>query len=343
MKIYFRHLFFRISAIFCIAMTLLIMLISLTQVLKYLHLVTQGAGLLDLIDVMIFNIPAILYIILPIGTVVSVLYFYFTLSKSNEIILLKGLGLNNFQIASPGLFFACLVTLGSYFVTINLLPSFFTHLRAKIVEISSGAMVDSFRPNSFNRITNGLNIYLGRQKEHNVFENIVIFDHRQKERFFIAKKAKIYFADNALSLHLIKGQMQIVVDNKGACDNLKFTDFNLNIALPNPLDNLAKHSEGLALSELLHSGDPKLIAQGHQRIVWPAYNFVLVFFALSKFLNQPKLSWAQLKLIFTLILIVLIYFSICSLSIEYAEFFYVQYLSPLLLVLFSWSIMIVKH
>jgi lipopolysaccharide export system permease protein len=70
---------------------------------------------------------------MPIISVIAVIYIYNRLQNERQLTILRGAGLNNYQIAKPALFVATIVTVITTYISAYLLPVSYTHLKKILV------------------------------------------------------------------------------------------------------------------------------------------------------------------------------------------------------------------
>lgn len=335
MKIYTRYIFLKLVKHFLLINTVIIVVISLFQMLKFIYLISKGALLFEVIDLVVLSMPSMLYVVLPISTMLSCLYTYNSLIKNQEITILRGAALSNFQIASPALVFSIIITILTYYITISLAPSFYTQLKNKIFEIKNNYTIEAIEANSFNRLNKYITVYLGNKTGRNSFENILIFDKTEKSKVFIAKRGELKFQDEFLDLTLRDGAIQSF-DEENQLTSMNFVDFFLKISLYNQQRRSEKDMSEHTISELLYSKNAKFVAEANQRILWPSYNFVLVFFAIGAFLYKPKnLFLDKVKLILYTFALIIIYFMLSTLGVKSHHYKYFPYLWTVLVLSFS--------
>jgi lipopolysaccharide export system permease protein len=326
MRLYFKHIFLQLITQFALINSVFISIISLVQLLKFIYLVNNGAILGDIIDIVFLSLPSILFILLPVSTCLSILYCYNNLIKIREIHILRSIGLNNFQIARPGLIFAIVITAISYYLALSMAPTFFTKLKDKIFEIRNNYSIELIQENSFNKVNKNLTIYLGKKLNKSSFENVIIFDSIENSKLFVAKSADIKLNNGILELQLNDGVMQNIVDLTKK-HLLEFSEFNIKIDLTkNTINRNSKDIGEYFLPELFYSQNPKFLAEAHQRILWPLYTFLLALCSLSILLSKAQID-NQRKIVMAmyLLIVILIYFILHILTIKYQHFAATQY------------------
>jgi lipopolysaccharide export LptBFGC system permease protein LptF len=257
------------------------------------------------------------------------------LAKTQEITILRGSALSNFQIAQPALIFAILISILTYYVTACLAPSFFTQLKNKIFTLRNSYTIEAIEENSFNKLNNKTTIYLGNKIGNNAFKNILIFDETDKSKIFIAKFGELKPLDKSVQLLLKHGTIQ-EFDKNNYLTSLNFEDFVLKVDLYTTTERYSKDISEYSITDLLNSNKPKFVAEGHQRIIWPSYSFLLVFFTLSIFLYKPRNTFAdKVKLTLYTLTAVFTYFALSALTTRNPSAVYLPYLWSALIFLFS--------
>lgn len=331
MKIYYRYLTSKLIINFVIVNIIIISIACLLQLLRFASLISKGVMMFEVVDVIIFGIPSIFYTISPFTSVLTTLYTYYAIIQNQEIIALRGLGLNNFRIALPALSLALIITCFVYYIGCNLLASS-EILRNKISDLKNNYIFDIIKENSFNQINNNITIYLGTKQSNNYFDNIVIFDKTDDTKIFIAKNGKLNFDSATLYLKLYDGNIQQINKDKKNF-NLKFSKFNLKVDLYDK--KLVKNLKHYDIHSLLKSDDSKLRAKAHQMILWPSYNFALTFLSVALLLRKSLLFRDKVQLLTTLFSVTGIYFVLHILSINNYKLVYIPYIWTSSILLFS--------
>jgi lipopolysaccharide export system permease protein len=335
MKIYAKYIFLKLLKNFSLISAVVLVIISLFQLLKFIYLISKGALLFDVIDLVVLSIPSMLYVVLPLSTLQSAAYTYNSLVKSQEITILRGAALSNFQIARPAIVFSIIVTILTYCITIYFAPSFYTQLKNKVFELRNNYTIEAIEENSFNRLNKYTTIYLGSRISGNAFKNILIFDETGKSKIFIAKVGEIKFADSVVELRLKNGTVQ-ELDQNNYLNSLNFDDFDLKVNLYTSYKRYAKDINEYSMSELFASKKPKFIAEASQRLLWPSYNFLLVLFSLGMFLHKPKNTFTdKIKIVLQNLLIIAIYFISTTIAMKDAAAIWLPYLWSLIVFFYS--------
>lgn len=290
-------------------------LVWITQILKFLYLIDKGIKISHFFSLIILILPSLLFILTPLATTIAIIYTYIHLSEKRQIIILQNLGLNNFKLATPALLVATIITLFSYYISTSLLPLSYNKLKTDLNFMKNNYSSTLITEKIFNQISKDVTVYFDSKLDNETMVGLIIFDNRKPDNqaIIFAKSGNIKTYSDGSIFELDHGTRQ-AYDHNNNLTNLNF-DF-LVIELANKIDiskvsNNRRETNEYYIQELLNPDDTvdeqrkiKLIAEGHQRLIWPMYNFILVLISLSIFLRQPYNKKSHLKQIFITISLV---------------------------------------
>ena len=117
------YIFKEMATPFLLSVVLLSATILLGNILKLLELLlTQGAGLVNIVFLVITMIPSFMIYTLPASFLVSVLIACTRMSSDNEIIALKASGLSLTAVIKPVFLMAIIVYIAVLLVTLFVYP-----------------------------------------------------------------------------------------------------------------------------------------------------------------------------------------------------------------------------
>ena len=111
MSTYKKYIFKTIFPTFLTLSAVLTSLVWITQTLRLVHLIDKGIEFKTFLKIVVFLIPSLLFMILPVITVISVIVVYNRLQDERQLIILRSAGLSNFNLAKPALFITILITI----------------------------------------------------------------------------------------------------------------------------------------------------------------------------------------------------------------------------------------
>ncbi|MFY9589228.1 LptF/LptG family permease [Rickettsia endosymbiont of Halotydeus destructor] len=274
-------------------------LVWITQILKLLYLFDKGIKITDFFNLIILVLPSLLFVLLPIVTVIAVIYTYNDLKTARKLIILQVSGVNNLQLARPAFFVALVVTLFAYYLSSAAMPLSYINLKSRLSFIKNNYISNMIEEKTFNKISKDITLYIDKKLTDNTMTGLVVFDNRNLENpsILFAETGILNIYDNDPVFKLNKGIRQIY-DKNGNLTQLSFNSLKVRLSKDNSLaherDKYNRDINEYYIQELLQPDSElpaqkkiKLIAEGHQRLLWPLYNFALTFLALAVFLRYP--------------------------------------------------------
>ena len=305
MDTYKKYIFKAILPTFLILSAVLTSLVWITQTLRLVHFIDKGIAFQSFIKIITLLIPSLLFMILPVITVISIIVVYNRLQEERQIIILQSSGLSNFYLAKPALYLAIFITIFSAYISAYLMPYSYNKLKEETNSFQKGYVTGIIDARTFNQVSTTSTIYIDRKHSDGLMEGVIFFDNNipKNRTIFFAKQGRIITTspDNA-KFELIDG-LRHSYDKNGKLTKLHFDILSVSITNDTSEEKSRnKTSLELYLNEMLwpDSSLPiekqtRLIADGHIRIIWPLLNFAFVFLALSIFLKQPYNRKSHIK------------------------------------------------
>ncbi len=262
--------------------------IWLTQSLRFVNIViNKGLPISTFIELIMFLLPDLICVVLPGALLVATLYTYNRITADNELVVMRSIGMSNWQIAKPVIILATVLTVLLYSVTLYILPHAyrnFKDLEYGIRNTLSAAMLQEGEFNSFKGVT----IYIkSRQGPRNI-SGIILHDARNPKKPFTttAEHGSLLETDTGLRIILANG-IRHEAHHKSRQPSMLYFDQHI-IDLDNPsitkVRRYRKPNERF-LGELLSpEGNiskiqrAKFVSEGHQRLLTPlnALAFALI-------------------------------------------------------------------
>ena len=160
---------------------------------------------LEMIQLFTYNLPSILFYILPVSFLVAVVVTLLRLSNDNELMALFALGSNANAVMRRLFFIASLFTLILLMLSLALIPKTKQQFEAFQQEKTTQAQIN-ITPSSLGQKFGDLFIYV-KSKDDETMNDIVIYkkDQSNTAQLFIAKKANFDTQDSLITLTLHKG------------------------------------------------------------------------------------------------------------------------------------------
>jgi lipopolysaccharide export system permease protein len=286
--------------------------------------------------------------IMPIVTVLSIIYVYSKLKEDRQLLILRSSGLDDFSLARPALFMAFLLTIFSYYISAYLMPLSYNILKEELSNLKNNYVSNIIDTRTFNQISKNTTIYIDKKDKNGLLEGIVLFDNKNPEAKSVvfARQGSIILKNGKPVFELTKGLRQ-AYDSLGNITKLRFEKLIVEISdNQNENEERVRDNMELYIHEMIWPNgnleidkQEKLIAEGHGRIIWPLYNYALAFLALCMFLKQPYNRHANskglIKTALPLILITYFHFTLQKLSYNNLYFIFLCYANVFLCIIFS--------
>lgn len=263
--------------------------IWLTQSLRFLDfIVNRGIGLGTFIKFILLLLPDLISIILPIGTLIGVLFVFNRLYVDSEWVVFKALGLSHLKIAVPAISFAGVVIAFLYSVNLYFLPLSFQKFKDLEHNIRNNTAAAIIQPGEFNTLK-GVTFYAKQRQRNGVLKGVLIYDVRDpdKEVMITAEQGLLLDTPEGMRFVLLNGNRQEYVPDTGQPNLLSFDQYALDV-VPTSLDAKERQRKPHErfLNELLTPSEiekdslfvDKLKAEAHQRLLMPftVLGFILI-------------------------------------------------------------------
>jgi len=159
----------------------------------------------EMVKLFSYNLPSILFYILPVSYLVAVVISLLRLSNDNELMALFALGSNANLIMKRFFLIASLFTILLLMLSLALMPKTKQQFKAFQQEKATQAQIN-ISPSKLGQKFGDLFIYV-KSKENEIMHNIVIYkkDKANTAKIFIAKKANFETKESLITLTLHDG------------------------------------------------------------------------------------------------------------------------------------------
>lgn len=269
----------------------------ITQIVKFFYLIDRGFAIIDFLKLVSLFIPLIIFMIMPIATLISIIYVYTKLKNNFQILVLQQSGLSDLSIVKPALFFASLISIICCLISFYLLPYSYKIQKSQLNFIRNNYINSFIEAKTFNKISKHITMYVDKKISQSQFYGIIVFDSYKPEekRVIIAKYCSIELKNNLPLLKLHDGFSQLQND-KGKIINTHFQEMKINGNINRNSENKATFSNSLELfiHQMLHPNQEILnvkkrstiLVDMSHRIIWPLFSYALTFLGLSILITQ---------------------------------------------------------
>ena len=277
-----------------IATAVLVFAIWLTQSLRLVEVIVEGAAPFDVfLTLVALSLPNFLTTVLPIALAAAVMFTYNRLMSDNEVVVLRACGLSPLGLARPALLVAVAVTTMVYSLNLYIVPMANREFQQLKELVESEYATVFLREGQFNTLGEGITIYFRERNRSGELLGILIHDSRRDGEpvTIIAEQGVMLRTDTGPRVVMLRGNRQQADDQTGNVSILYFDRYAVDLEILKPDFGLThpRPRERL-VDELLNppEDDPwdrtRLIATGHQRLSSPLLSFGVTAIALGALL-----------------------------------------------------------
>lgn len=264
-----------------VGLTLVLTLaIWLTQSLRFISMIMlQGVTFSAFMGLMLWILPDLILLALPVGFLISVLFVYNKLVADHESVVLKSAGCSLFFFLRPILWIGSVGTLFLYLVSLYLLPLSLQTFREKQVSFRSQYSQAMIHEGEFNTL-GGVIIYADRYEPDGLIQGLFIYDNRNPSQPVTVMAQQAFMMDdgeNGLNIVLLKGNRQMFDPVRKQPSLLQFEQYVLTISPEIPQNHIRKPYE-MFLSELLASPQHADQVEQHKRQTEIYQRFLMPFY-----------------------------------------------------------------
>lgn len=265
-------------------------IVWLTQALRFIDfIVNQGVSIVIFLKLTALLVPSLLLMILPAALFTAVLFVYNRLMLDSELIVMQAAGLSRWRLSLPALQVAAAVMLIGYAIAFYLQPVSYKQFREMQLYLRNNYVSILLQEGVFSNPVEGLTVFIRERDDNNILHGILVHDNRLPEGSvtMMAEEGKLVETPQGPRFLLKNGNRQEI--RRGKLSFLSFESYTLDISLydqsiksrlPDPqelfVNQLFTYDDTISAAENL-----KRLAEGHQRLLWPAYSLALTLVALS--------------------------------------------------------------
>jgi lipopolysaccharide export system permease protein len=263
--------------------------IWLAQSLRLIDLIVNRGLSIDIfLYLALLILPRFLYIVLPIGAFIAVLFTFNRLTSESELVAMRSVGLSHLALARPvlilaGIAFLMLMSLSAYF-----LPASNRAFKDLQFEIRNRFVSSLLQEGTFTTIADKLTIYIRNRDDRGEVTGLLIHDNRDPKRPVTILAERGLFAETPAGSRIVmaNGNRQQFDSEARKLSLLTFEHYTLDLdSLHDAPVVRYREAQERFLDELLFpppETDPGLrasfLVEAHRRILVPlsAFTFSLI-------------------------------------------------------------------
>ncbi len=269
-------------------------IVWLTQALRFIDfIVNQGVSITVFLTLTVLLIPSLLFMILPPALFCSVLFVYNKLKIDSELVVMQAAGLSRWKLAKPALQVSVGVMAVAYAIALYVQPVSYKQFRDMQSFLRNNYVSILLQEGVFSNPVEGLMVFIRERDADNILHGILVHDARTPGTSvtMMAEEGKLVETSQGPRFFLKIGNRQEV--KNGKLSFLNFDSYTLDISLyaksmsvrPADPQELFLH-QLFTYNDAISPGDNnKRFAEGHQRLLWPAYAGCLTLLALAVLLT----------------------------------------------------------
>ncbi len=225
-----------------------------TRMLSVTELVvSQGVGLGQVLRLVLFLVPGIVFFALPAASLISSLLAFIRLSSDNEIIALKSSGISLYQVLPPVLVLSTAAFLLAVVTAFAGLPWGNRSMRDMVMEIAQSKADVGLKERVFCQPFDDVVFYITDLSAGNqVMNDVFVVDKREREMTYtiIAREGRILVQPDVRSIVVRFENGTIFMEQQGqeAVRTVQFKSYDLKVGLEDIMESLA--SSGKAPKEM---------------------------------------------------------------------------------------------
>ena len=259
MNIFDRYIFKNLLTAMLSVALVLVVLIMLTQSLRFLELVMDsGASGLSFWILTLLALPRFLEIIFPLSMMAGVLFVYNRMRGDSELTAIRAMGHSPLGLAKPALILAILVTVFLWSMTLWVAPKSLNQMKYMRQVIQAQFSAFLLRDGVFNKVGKDLTVYIREKVGDQELRGIVIHDMRETQRApatIMAKNGKIASGENGYEVLVFEGSRQSMNPKTNVLQRLNFDRYVVELPDSTPVHERWKEPDERTIIELL---DPDL-------------------------------------------------------------------------------------
>ncbi|MFW0778019.1 MAG: LPS export ABC transporter permease LptF [Rickettsiales bacterium] len=269
-------------------------IVWLTQALRFIDvIVNQGVSIMVFLTLTVLLVPSLILMILPPALLCSVLFVYNKLKIESELVVMQAAGLSRWRLGLPAIQVAAGVAIIGYFIAMYLQPVSYKQFKEMQFFLRNNYASILLQDGVFNSPVPGLTVFIRERDENNILHGILVHDARTPDVSItmMAEEGKLVETAQGPRFLMVNGNRQ--EKQNGKLSFLNFEKYTLDISLyTKEMGKRYKDPQELFLHELFRYDDTrsmqdnlKRYAEGHQRILWPAYSLCITLVALAVLLS----------------------------------------------------------
>lgn len=207
--------------------------VFLTQSLRFLELVVEsGASSLSFWLMTSLALPRFFEIIVPLAAMAGTIFVYNRMSMDSEMVAIRSIGYSPYQIGRSALMLSLVLALFLYAISMFIAPSALSNMNKMRQVIKSQFSNVLFKEGVFNRVGNGLTLYIKEKNSAGEMAGLMIHDNRPENpnpSTVLAKRGIVLNDDGELQVVVYEGSRQEYDSTRKVLQRLDFERYIIDL------------------------------------------------------------------------------------------------------------------
>ena len=277
-------------------MCVIVALVWLGQIMKLSYIIELGIGITKFTFLTLASLPTVTLSTIPLAATVACFFGYNYLYSDRELIALAASGFSNMNIALPAIKLASGIAVFGYLLSFYISPMSYHMLKQDMSYFRGNYISSVIHEHTFDMLSKNVVLFVNEKESSSKMRGIIMFDHRKQDSpvTVFANMGQLGMSGDVPVFELYDGLRQ-EVDKNGQMNQMTFS--HLIISMPSKHDsrgNAPKDLQEFTIAELINpDGDysearlRQMVAEKHQRFIWPGYIVALVTLTLAIYLREP--------------------------------------------------------
>lgn len=256
MNIFDRYVFKNLLISTVFISIVLMVVVFLTQSLKFLELVMESGADSGTFWVLTFlALPRFFEFIVPFGLCAAVLFVYNRMSMDSELVIMRSGGYAPFDLARPALMLAMVITIFLWGMTMWVAPKALSGMNELRQAVKAQVSSLLFRDGVFNQVTDGLTIYIRGRDGSGDLRGVMIHDSRdldQPSSITLAKRGQVVADEEGYTVIVYDGSRQSFKKGTNVLQRLDFQRYTIDFPSSKTTDVHWNGPEERTVLELLN-------------------------------------------------------------------------------------------
>jgi lipopolysaccharide export system permease protein len=295
------YIILEILPLFALANLFFIAVLITEQFIQFADMVfIRNVDILSLLQTILYLLPSLFSITIPISVLLSVLLAFNRLSADSELTAFRSLGAGTVHLILPVIVFGVLSTAFAIYFNVVLVPKGGSLALNKLNTMLENISINGLKEKEMFSDLEKIIIYANKKLNNNNFEQLIVINTEDKS-IITAEKGSINPAANKSLMMRFEGGRYTLADT--GFTNIQFGSMTINVPLNLEIEKMPSGERFAGLEELRRNFDNgKYRFEYWKRFSLPVSTLIMALFGfrLGLFLNRSQSRGVVLSLIVAL-------------------------------------------